>query len=74
MCILADGAFLKSFSRFCYFPMWHPGSGVVLDCIIPDLCRLSYIYYGRNVVTTLVPLFFDGSSSFFEVTRPSIKA
>ena len=19
---------------FCYFPMWHPGSGVVLDCIV----------------------------------------
>ena len=19
---------------FCYFPMWYPGSGVVLDCII----------------------------------------
>ena len=18
---------------FCHFPMWHPGSGVVLDCI-----------------------------------------
>ena len=18
---------------FCYFPMWYPGSGVVLDCI-----------------------------------------
>ena len=21
---------------------WHPGSGVVLDCMIPDLCPLSY--------------------------------
>ena len=19
---------------FCYFPMWYPGSGVVLDCIV----------------------------------------
>ena len=19
--------------RFCHFPMWYPGSGVVLDCI-----------------------------------------
>ena len=27
---------------FCQFPMWYPGSGVVLDCIDPDLCRLSY--------------------------------
>ena len=24
---------------------WYPGSGVVLDCIDPDLCRLSY--FGR---------------------------
>ena len=28
--------------RFCHFPMWYLGSGVVLDCIIPDLCRISY--------------------------------
>ena len=20
--------------RFCYFPMWYPGSGVVIDCIV----------------------------------------
>ena len=26
---------------FCHFPMWYPGSGVVLDCI-PDLCHLPY--------------------------------
>ena len=19
---------------FCYYPMWYPGSGVVLDCIV----------------------------------------
>ena len=24
---------------FCHFPMWYPGSGVVLDCI--DSCSLS---------------------------------
>ena len=22
------------FIVFCYFPMWYPGSGVVLDCIV----------------------------------------
>ena len=22
------------FLYFCYFPMWYPGSGVVLDCIV----------------------------------------
>ena len=27
---------------FCYFPMWYPGSCVVLDCIFPDICHLSY--------------------------------
>ena len=26
---------------FCYFPMWYPGSGVVLESF-PDFCRLSY--------------------------------
>ena len=24
-----------SFNCFCHFPMWNPGSGVVLDCIDP---------------------------------------
>ena len=27
---------------FCHFPMWYPGSGVVIDLSIPDLCHLSY--------------------------------
>ena len=31
-------------------------------------------YNGRNVVTTLVPSFLDGSSSFLQVTRRIIKA
>ena len=31
-------------------------------------------YNGRNVVTTLVPSFFNGSSSFLHVTRSTIKA
>ena len=31
-------------------------------------------YNGRNVVTTLVPSFLVGSSSFLQITRPSIKA
>ena len=25
--------FLQDHYRFCHFPMWYPGSGVVLDCI-----------------------------------------
>ena len=28
-------------SCFCHFPMWYLGSGMVLDLLIPDLCRLS---------------------------------
>ena len=31
-------------------------------------------YNGRNVVTTLVPSFSNGSSSFLQVTRSTIKA
>ena len=32
------------------------------------------MYNGRNVVTTLVPSFFEGPYSFLQVTRPTIKA
>ena len=31
-------------------------------------------YNGRNVVTPLVPSFLDESSSFLQITRPTIKA
>ena len=34
----------------------------------------SYTYIGRNVVTTLVPSFLDGYSSFLQVTRTVIKS
>ena len=27
---------------FCFFPMWNPGSSLVLDLSFPDLCLLSY--------------------------------
>ena len=33
-----------------------------------------YTYCGRNVVTTIVPSFLDGSSSLLQVTRQTIKA
>ena len=33
-----------------------------------------YTYNGRNVVTTLVPTFSNGSSSFLQVTRSAMKA
>ena len=31
---LTSWPLLVMFIAFCYFPMWYPGSGVVLDCII----------------------------------------
>ena len=31
-------------------------------------------YNWKNVVTTLVPSFLDGSSSFMQIARPTIKA
>ena len=44
---------------------------------LPALERLEKspsTYNGTNVVTTLVPSFSNGSSSFFQVTRSAIKA
>ena len=34
----------------CHFPMWCPGSGVVLDLSIPDLCLLTYYEISNNVL------------------------
>ena len=31
---LTSWLLLVVFIVFCYFPMWYPGSGVVLDCIV----------------------------------------
>ena len=36
--------------------------------------KFPYTYNGRNVVTTLVPSFLDGSSLFLPITRATIKA
>ena len=38
------------------------------------LKKSPYTYNERNVVTTLVPSFLEGSSSFLQVTRSTIKA
>ena len=46
-------------------------------CELAALERLEkfpYTYNGRNVVTTLVPSFYNGSSSFLTMTRSTIKA
>ena len=34
----------------CYFPIWYPGSGVVLDVSIPDLYPLSYFHTVHKVL------------------------
>ena len=31
---LTSWLLLMMFIVFCYFPMWYPRSGVVLDCIV----------------------------------------
>ena len=41
-----------------------------LEC----LEKSPYTYNGRNIVTTLVPPFSNGSSSFLQITRSTIKA
>ena len=39
----------------CHFPMLCPGSGVVLDLSIPDLCLLSYFYNVYMFMYTVKP-------------------
>ena len=34
----------------CHFSMWYPGSGVVLDCIFPDLCPFITLYQAICIV------------------------
>ena len=47
---------------FCYFPIWYPGSGVVLDCIVfwsmLSFLLLNYLiteYYIRNWIKMKIP-------------------
>ena len=42
---------------FCHFPMWYPGSGVVLDLSIPDLCHLSYLRTGLDSILDFCHIF-----------------
>ena len=32
---LTSWLLLVMFIVFCYCPMWYPGSGLLLDCIVP---------------------------------------
>ena len=50
------------------------GPGTYELAALEHLEKSPYTYNGRSVVTTLVPSFLDGSSSFLQITRPTIKA
>ena len=50
------------------------GPGTYELAALERLEKSPYTYSGRNVVTTLVPSFLDGSSSLLQVTRQTIKA
>ena len=50
------------------------GPGTYELAALERLEKSPLTYRGRNVVTTLVPSFFDGSSLFLQITRPTIKA
>ena len=41
---------------------------------LEHLGKIPMFYNGRNIVTTLVQSFLDGSSSFLQVTSSTIKA
>ena len=36
--------------------------------------KITYAYFERNIVTTIVPSFLGGSSQFLQVTRSTITA
>ena len=42
-----ERAGLLMFIVFLLLPMWYPGSGVVLDLSIPDLCLLSFFIFNK---------------------------
>ena len=57
LALLGDG-----YCFFCYFPIWYPGSGVVLDFIVfwsmPSFLLLNYLlteYYIRNWIKMKIP-------------------
>ena len=58
----------------CYFPIGILGQVWYLIVSIPDLFTLTYFYNGRNAVTTLVLSILNGSSSFLQIRRTTIKA
>ena len=50
------------------------GQGTYELAVLERLEKSPWTYNGRNVVTTLVPSFLNGSSSFLQITRPTMKA
>ena len=56
---------------FCHFPMWCPGSGVILDC--PDLCLLTYFHLKKMIVKEkqcYIVQTFEEISSFNRLYKP----
>ena len=56
----------KSLEEFKFWPDTTTNSRVICPCVSE---KLMY-----NVVNTLAPTFFIGSSSFFQVTRTTLKS
>ena len=54
----------------------HGSLGIIQKILcfpLPDRVYFAYIYNERNDVSTLVSSFLDGSSSFLQVTKTTIK-
>ena len=43
----------------CHFPLRYPGSGVVLDVSITDICLLSFIKDGAECLKAPISIIFD---------------
>ena len=54
------------------FSKIQPGTAEL--AALEHLEKSPYTYNGRNVVSTLMHSFYDGSSSFLQVTRTTLKA
>ena len=50
------------------------GPGTYELAALERLEKCPWTYNGRNVVTTLVPSYFNGSSLFLQITRSTINA
>ena len=63
-----------SYKSLDVFEICKIGPGFTELAALERLNKSPLTYNGRNVVSTLVLSFFNGSSSFLQVTRTAIKA